>query len=162
MTPTSSPYAADVASIEAIVTASYATISGPSGPRDWARERHLFHPSARLMRGMPAGSAPEPEPTPGLRTMTVDQFIDRAAPRFLEEDFHEEEIGRQVFRFGRWAHVISAYHSARTAGGVPFARGVNSIQLWFDDGRWWIMSILWDWEGDGVAIPAELTAGPRS
>jgi hypothetical protein len=47
----------DVASIDAIVTAAYDVISGPSGKkRDWDRERSLFYPGARLM---PLPSKPE-------------------------------------------------------------------------------------------------------
>jgi len=149
-------YAADVQSVDAILTAMYAVISGPAGPRDWDRERNLFHPEARMMRGMPAGSDPEPGDTPGLRIMSVTDFSDRNGPRFLTEDFYEVETGRQEFRFGRWVHAVSAYLSSRSPTAEPFARGINSVQLWFDGGRWWIMSVLWDWEGDGVSIPKEL------
>jgi len=39
---------------------------------------------------------------------------------------------------------------------APFARGINSIQLWFDGGRWWVMGVLWDWEGGENRIPARL------
>src|SRR5438552_10368688 len=41
--------AADVASIDAIITAAYDSISGPPGKRDWNRERSLFIPGARLI-----------------------------------------------------------------------------------------------------------------
>jgi len=40
---------ADVASIDAIITAAYDSISGPPGKRDWDRERSLFIPGARLI-----------------------------------------------------------------------------------------------------------------
>ena len=39
----------DVTSIDAIITAAYAVISGPAGKkRDWDRERSLYYPGARL------------------------------------------------------------------------------------------------------------------
>jgi hypothetical protein len=42
---------ADVASIDAIITAAYDVISGPAGQkRDWDRERSLFIPGACLFR----------------------------------------------------------------------------------------------------------------
>ncbi|MBX3133021.1 MAG: hypothetical protein KF689_06500 [Gemmatimonadaceae bacterium] len=45
--------AADVASIDAIIDALYASISGPAGqPRDWDRLRSLMAP-AELLRGRP-------------------------------------------------------------------------------------------------------------
>ena len=39
----------DVASVEAILAATYEVISGPAGPRDWDRFRSLFVPGARLI-----------------------------------------------------------------------------------------------------------------
>src|SRR5437868_15096166 len=45
--PSANP--ADVASIDAIITAAYDSISGPPGKRDWNRERSLFIPGARLI-----------------------------------------------------------------------------------------------------------------
>ncbi|MGE0440109.1 MAG: hypothetical protein AB7L66_00670 [Gemmatimonadales bacterium] len=153
-------YRADVASVDAIIAASYDVISGPAGPRDWDRERHLFHPAARLMRGLPAGAPRGADPTPGVVVRTVAEFIEVNGPRFLDEAFYEYELGRAVVRFGRWAHATSAYASSRTPNGPAFARGVNSFQLWEDAGRWWIMSILWDWEDDAVRIPPSLAAKP--
>ena len=154
---TAARYREDVVTIDAIVTAMYDVISGPAGPRDWDRERNLFHPEARLIRGLP-GSAPRGEPpTPGVRIFTVDGFRRQNEPFFLAEDFYETEIGREEFRFGRMAHVVSAYASRRRPDEPPFARGVNSIQLWYEDDRWWIMNMIWDWEGDSVRIPSPLS-----
>ena len=48
-------YERDVESIDAIVNATYEVLSGPAGPKDWARERFLLHPTGRMMRGLPAG-----------------------------------------------------------------------------------------------------------
>ena len=97
-----------------------------------------------------------PEEVLGLVVRSVDEFITAAQGRFLEEPFYEYELGREVVRFGRWVHATSAYASSHTPSGPPFARGVNSYQLWYDQGRWWIMSILWDWEDGDVRIPAQL------
>ncbi len=143
-------YEADVASVEAIIAALYEVVSGPAGEKDWARERHLFHPQARLMRGSPPGEAP------GLSVMSTEQFIATVAPRLRARDFHEYETGREQYRFGRWVQVVSAYASAERLGEPPFARGINAIQLWHDEGRWWIMSVLWDWETRDNPVPDEL------
>ena len=37
-----------------------------------------------------------------------------------------------------------------------FARGVNSIQLMKDGGRWWVVTIFWDAEREGNPVPADL------
>ena len=54
------------------------------------------------------------------------------------------ELKRVVSRSGNMAHVWSSYASARTEGGEPYARGVNSITLFHDGERWWIMGWMFD------------------
>ena len=149
-------YEKDVESIDAIINALYEVISGPAGPKDWDRERHLLHPTARMMRGLPASAPAGAAPTPGLSVFSTEQFIATTSPRLSAEDFYEYETGREVFRFGRLAHVASAYASTTHPGREPFARGLNSIQLWYDAGRWWILGVLWDWEGGEALIPSSL------
>ena len=73
----------------------------------------------------------------------------------MDENQHIRS-GREEFRFGRFVHIISAYVSTHELDQPAFARGINSIQLWFDGGRWWVMSVLWDWEGSENRIPTRL------
>ena len=149
-------YEKDVGSIDAIIRATYDVISGPAGPKDWDRERFIMHPQARMMRGLPAGGPGAAPPTPGLAIFDTEQFIAFATPKLTREDFYEYETGREVFRFGRMAQVVSAYASTKAMDQEPYARGINLIHLWFDADRWWVMTVLWDWEGGPNAIPAPL------
>lgn len=151
--PVSAAAPADVASEEAIVAALYEAISGDAGvPRDWVRFRALFHPSARLMPiGGPAGGPAT------LTPLTPDEYITRAEP-FLLRGFHEREIARRFERFGHLAHVFSTYDSRRAADAQPFTRGINSIQLFHDGSRWWIVSVYWQGENPATPIPAEYLA----
>ncbi len=149
-------YEKDVQSIDAIIAAMYDVISGPAGPKDWDRERFLMHPTARMMRGLPAGSPAGQAPTPGLAVFSTEEFIASVGPRLANEEFYEYETGREVFRFGRMAHVTSAYASTHAPGQPPFARGINGVQLWFDAGRWWILTVLWDWASAENPIPIGL------
>lgn len=154
-------YEKDVESVDSIINALYATISGPAGPRDWAREGYILHPTARMMRGLQSGEPVGDLPTPNLRVLSGEQFIEYAKPRLLAEDFYEYETGREEFRFGRWVYAVSAYASARGLEQPPFARGINGIQLWFEGGRWWIMGVIWDWEEGENRIPARLKTRPH-
>lgn len=140
----------DVESLDAILSAVYDVISGESGEaRDWGRFRSLFLPEGRLV---PAG--PGPDGGPAYTVLGVEDYVERVGPRLERGGFHEEEIGRVAERFGNVAHVFSAYASRRDpADPEPFQRGVNSFQLWHDGERWWIVSILWDWERPGNPIP---------
>jgi hypothetical protein len=61
-----------------------------------------------------------------------------------------------VQTFGNVSQVFSSYESRNEKGGKPFERGINSIQM-FDDGkRWWVLSILWDTERQGNPLPKEM------
>lgn len=142
---------ADVATPEAIVAALYQAISGDAGvARDWDRFRALFHPTARLMPiGGPAGGPAT------LTALSPDDYIARAEP-FLLRGFHEREIARRFERFGHMAHVFSTYDSRRAASdSEPFTRGINSIQLFHDGTRWWILSVYWQGENPATPIPVD-------
>jgi hypothetical protein len=77
-------------------------------------------------------------------------------------DFYEIEIGQRIERFGQVAHVWSLYE-ARPAPGSPtlLKRGANSIQLYNDGARWWIVSTVWDNEREDVrSICGDSAVGP--
>ena len=38
---------------------------------------------------------------------------------------------------------------------APFMRGINSIQLFNDGSRWWVISVYWQAETPEAPIPAE-------
>ena len=78
------------------------------------------------------------------------------AASFMQNGFFEREIGRTMDRFGNVLHVFSAYDSKREADDPkPFARGINSFQLWWDGSRWWVVTIFWQGESPGTPIPAK-------
>ena len=149
-TPAARP--ADVASVEAIIAALYDVISGAAGQdRDWDRFRSLFTGGARLIVAAPAQNGRVPS-----RSMTVEEYVS-SADGFLKRDgFWEREIARRVERYGNVAHVFSTYESrVKSADSAPFSRGINSIQLVTDGQRWWVVTILWDFERPGNPIPRE-------
>ena len=144
---------ADVASIDAIVRAAYDVISGSSGEkRDWDRERSLFYPGARLIPtakpGANDGLAPQ--------MLDVEGFIARVESYFAENGFFEKEIARRTEQFGCIAHVWSTYESRHnTDDPEPFMRGINSMQLFYDGNRWWIVTIYWQQESAEHPITKE-------
>jgi len=142
---------ADVATPDAIIAAVYGSISGPAGqPRDWARFRSLLIPGARLI--------PSARRSPGATTPVVwsaDEYIAAAGPGLEKQGFFEREIHRTTDAFGAVLHAFSTYDSKRTPDGQPFARGINSMQLYNDGTRWWIVTIFWDAETTDKPIPAK-------
>ena len=158
-TPTADP--ADVASIDAIIRAVYDVISGPAGQRrNWDRMRSLFVPGARLI---PTGR--RPDGTRRITVWTVDEYITTVGPGLERGGFFERELARRTERFGNIAHAFSTYDSRRAASDPqPFARGINSFQLWNDGARWWIVSIFWEGERPDNPIPTRYmqSDGPPS
>lgn len=142
----------DLKSIDAIIHALYDVISGPAGQaRDWDRMRSLFHSGARLI---PTGKRPN-DPQVGARVLTVEDYIQRTSLFFAKEAFYENEASRKLEQFGNIAHVFSTYESRHGKGEQPFQRGINSIQLFNDGTRWWILTVMWDAETPQKPIPQE-------
>lgn len=141
---------ADVGTIDSVITALYAVISGPVGaPRQWDRFHSLMHPQARLI---PTGC--DSTGACRLRIMTPAEYQQRADSLLVAVGFTELELKRTTERYGSVAHAFSSYKSFRRGETTPFARGINSIQLFWDGHRWWIMSIFWDAERPGNPLPA--------
>jgi hypothetical protein len=146
---------ADVASPDAILAATYDVISGPAGQdRDWDRMRSLFYPGARLIRT-------EAKKEGGLHAavLTPEDFIERAGNYFKKNGFYEREIARRAERWGSIMQAFSTYESRHDPKDpAPFARGINSFQLFFDGTRWWIMTIYWADETTQTPLPPEFLA----
>ena len=141
---------ADVESVDAIVSAVYDVISGPAGEaRDWDRWRPLFIPEARLI-----AVGRTPDVANRHRVMTPEDYVQSSGPFLEQNGFFEEEIGRTQEEFGPVVHLFSAYQSKRTLEDEePFARGINSFQLFHDGSRWWVVSVYWQAEGPDFPIP---------
>jgi hypothetical protein len=144
---------ADVESIDAIIAATYDVISGPVGKkRDWDRERSLFYPGALLIPTATVPGKNDVDLAPQI--LDVEGYIARVEPLFEKSGFYETEIARRTEQFGRIAHVWSTYESRYDPKEPePFMRGINSIQLFNDGQRWWILSIYWQHESPKDKLP---------
>ena len=86
--------------------------------------------------------------------LDIDGFIARVEPFFEENGFYEKEIARRTEQFGNIAHVWSIYESRHNEDDPePFMRGINSIQLFNDGKRWWIVNIYWQQESAENPVP---------
>jgi len=142
------PRREDVESIESVMKALYETVSGPAGERDWERESHLLAPGARLMPTRPGDGG-----THSVTVLDHPGYIASRTPFFAGMSFYEEEVERREERFGNIAHAWSRYEARHTPDGEVVLRGINSVQLYHDGDRWWVLSILWDNERTGIALP---------
>lgn len=140
----------DTDDIDSLITALYETICGPAGQeRQWERMRSLFFPRAHMIR-----TSIDPDGTPRAQVMNVEEYIAATTGYFLNQGFFEWEIARCVEQFGNVAHVFSTYEARHDPNdAIPFKRGINSIQIFFDGQRWWIMNMLWDNEREDNPLP---------
>jgi len=89
------------------------------------------------------------------RAITLEEYFTLAGPSLVAEGFHERELARRSERFGAVVHVWSTYESLhRLSDPRPFARGINSIQLFHDGARWWVPSVYWQADTPQAPIPA--------
>jgi len=154
------PRPGDVDTVENLVTALYDAYGTQNGSDfDWNRIRTLFHPNAILM--------PNIEQRQGsLDALTLDEFqewIDSATTQLREGGGSFLEIGyhTQVDRYGNIANVMSSYKKYLNGELIP-QFGINSIQMVFNQDRWWITGIAWDETYSGGPIPDKYGGTPDS
>lgn len=156
------PSDGDVASPEAIVSAAYESISrAPGEPFDWDRFRSLFLPEALLL--------PNIEQTGGdAEVFSTDEFIAWVEGSYTEntpigspedQGMVEEAVRNEVLHYGDVAQVFSTYRMSNWDSDETLVRGINSFQLVHRDGRWWIVTIVWDDETGAGPIPERFLSG---
>jgi hypothetical protein len=129
--PADEKYAADVQSVAAIIDAYYDVVSGSrQDPWQYERDRFIHSKNAVITRLDAHGNAE----SHGLEAEYIPLAL---APK---GDFYEIELKRTVNRFGNMAQVWSAFEIRTDPDLETNTRGLNSIQLHFEKGRWWIDS----------------------
>ncbi len=143
----------DVATIDAIVDAYYDSVSGGKGEaRDWERFLSLFMYEGRFVTSRPKDGQILPV------AITPADFIQMNRGYFESGGYYEQDIHRITKTYGNIAQVFSTYASRRKLEDPkPYSRGINSMQLMKVSGRWWIISVMWDYENGQAdhVIPAE-------
>lgn len=87
------------------------------------------------------------------RVLTPDEYATRGQDFFTKEGFFENSVANRVEIWDHIAHVWSTYESRHAKGEKPFARGINSFQLFNDGSRWWILTVYWESEDPAHPLP---------
>ena len=158
-TATIAPNPNDVASVDAIIAALYdANTNLVDQKRDADRFRSLFVPGARLM---PTFRPPNGKGVIAIET--VDDYVRGASTSPRRHGFSEREIARTSQAFGNIMQVFSTYQTHLDSTDTHPHRGINSIQLFTDGMRWWVVGVLWDTERPDKPIPPGfLKPNPKS
>lgn len=134
-------------SIDAIINKGLAIISGEKGAtRDWDTFRNLFTPNATF-----AFVEHDTLGNGRYRSFSLEEFVRIGRRGYEGNGFLEYELRKTVDEYNGIAHVFQGYY----AKGQREEKGINSYQLMHDGKRWWITSILWASDANGISIPEE-------
>lgn len=134
----------DVKSIDAIIHAYYDVICGSSDdPWQFERDKNIHMENALIIRAFNEGKA-------DVHSIEAEYIPLLSNPR---RAFYETEINRVTQKFGTIAQVWSTFEMKTAPDVTPFRRGINSIQLYFSEDRWWIASWSTHYEDENTPIP---------
>lgn len=128
----------EVKTIDGIIAAMYDVISGPAGERNWEKLKFLCKPTVQFNM-----VTKNKEGRSIFIAGDIEKYIKFSGAYFLKNNFYENETGKKIHEFGPIAQVFSAYESTSEPNGEPFDSGVNSIQLCYEQERWWVVNIIW-------------------
>ncbi|WBX84564.1 nuclear transport factor 2 family protein [Sphingosinicella microcystinivorans] len=138
---------ADLEAILALCPRLYGAVGWNAGKApDWDTFRACCHPDATLAALSSGAASP----------IAVEAFVaamnaQRAAGALT--DFSEIEIARHVEAFGNVAGVRSSFIAEMNG---EKRRGVTFAHIVRHEGRWVILSAIWDNESDEKSMPASL------
>jgi len=142
-------YGDNVSTLDGIMKAYYDVVTVKKGGKVFYERDSLIHwPNVNV------GSAGiSKSGKPYFRYMSLKEYH-RLSDAYLEKNgFDEHEISRKVENFGGIYHVWSTYESRNFAGGPVIERGINSIELYYDGKRFWILGWFFDGERKDNPIP---------
>ncbi|UCC44884.1 MAG: hypothetical protein JSU65_02865 [Candidatus Zixiibacteriota bacterium] len=131
------PQDGDKAQIISVIDRFYEIISGNStSERNWADFTALFSKNASLSTVSGNGE---------LRTLNVQDYVDVLGGFLKKNDFWERGSCKQITISGHIAYVDSTYEASLESDfQTTMQRGTNLIQLASIDGKWQIVSMLWE------------------
>lgn len=141
----------NVTTLDGIIKAYYAVVNVKKGQRPNYQRDSSLHITAALVGGTNLGR----EGRPVMHTMTLKQYHELEDAEMAKTGFYEKELSRKVEKFGCIYHVWSTYETRNKPNGPVVERGINTIELFFDGKRFWILSWFYDTERKDNKLPAE-------
>ena len=139
-------YAEDVKSVDAIINAYYDVISGSSSePWEFERDKYIHSKNAFITRLDVNGKAE-------THSLEAEYIPIGLSPK---EDFYEKELKRTVSKYGSIAQVWSAFEIRTDPNTESNIRGLNSVQLHYEKGRWFIDSWTCEMESEKNSVVSE-------
>lgn len=90
-----------------------------------------------------------------FKYVSLKEYHHESDDYLAAKGFYEKEISRKVEKFGAVYHVWSTYESRNTKTGPVIERGINSIEIYYDGSRFWILGWFFDAERKDNPLPAK-------
>ena len=153
------PAEADTAAIEATLDELYRAFDfDAGGEADWSAIRALALDGAVFVAPVAAGRP--------VRAVGTEEFL-RDFRRYVASaevratGLHERIVAVRVDRFGAVAHAYVAFEGSLPATGTAVSRGLDSVQLVLDQGRWKLVSFTTQYASADAPLPGRFLAGTR-
>ncbi len=146
---TTTKFGDNVSTLDGIIKAYYDVVTVEKGSKaSYERDSLLHWPNVNV------GSAGlNKNGKPVFHYLSLKEYHRLSDPYLEKDGFYEKEISRKVENFGSIYHVWSTYESRNSATGPIIERGINSIELFYDGARFWILGWFYDGERKDNPIP---------
>jgi hypothetical protein len=133
-------YGDNVGTLDGIIKAYYDVVSIKKGEKvSYERDSLLHIANVRV-----ASAGVDAKGSPVIHYTSLKQYH-RESDAYMEKNgFYERETTRKVENIRNIYHVWSSYESKYTPEGRVIAQGVNSIELYYDGNRFWILGWFYD------------------
>ncbi|MFI5160242.1 MAG: hypothetical protein ACHQHN_03150 [Sphingobacteriales bacterium] len=133
-------YGDDVGTLDGIIKAYYGVVTIKKGEKISYERDSLLH-----IAGVRVGSAGIDAKGKPILFYTSLKENHRENDAYMEKTgYYEHETSRKVQNIRNIYHVWSAYEAKYTPDGKVINQGVNSIELYYDGKRFWILGWFYD------------------
>jgi hypothetical protein len=130
----------DVGTLDGIIKAYYGVVSVKKGEKVSYERDSLLH-----IAGVRVGSAGlDTAHRPVLHYTSLLQYHKQSDAYMEKNGFYEHETARTVQNIRNIYHVWSSYEERNAPGGKIIGQGINSIELYYDGNRFWILGWFYD------------------
>jgi hypothetical protein len=139
----------DVSTLNGIIKAYYDVVTVKKGQKPSYQRDSSLHITGALVGGTNLNKNGRIM----MHTMSLRQYHDMEDAELAKDGFVEKELARKVEKFGSIYHVWSTYETRNTPTGPIIERGINTIELYDDGKRFWILSWFYDSERKDNPLP---------
>lgn len=138
--PVLTKFGDNVGTLDGIIKAYYDVVSVKKGEKvSYERDSLLHIAGVRV-----ASAGVDAKGSPVIQYTSLKEYH-RQSDAYMEKNgFYERETTRTVQNIRNIYHVWSSYESKYTPDGRVIAQGVNSIELYYDGNRFWILGWFYD------------------